>query len=61
MCPGRWLAYDTIWIAVALVLSVYNITVAIDENGLPLQPTVEYTSGLLRWAFQIVSFNFVTR
>jgi len=45
MCPGRWLAYDSIWIAVALVLSVYNISAATDDKGLPIQPSVEYTSG----------------
>jgi hypothetical protein len=49
MCPGRWLAYDSIWIAVASVLSVYNISAAIDDNGLPIQPSVEYTSGSFRW------------
>ena len=49
MCPGRWLSYDSIWIAVASVLSVYNISAAIDDNGLPMQPSVEYTSSSFRW------------
>ncbi|KIM73495.1 hypothetical protein PILCRDRAFT_802518 [Piloderma croceum F 1598] len=44
MCPGRWLAYDSIWITVVSVLSVYNISTAIDNNGLPILPSVEYTS-----------------
>lgn len=26
MCPGRWLAWDSIWIAVASILKVYNIS-----------------------------------
>ena len=48
MCPGRWLAYDNIWIAVAAVLSVYDISAATDHDGVPIQPSVEYTSGSLR-------------
>jgi cytochrome P450 len=47
MCPGRWLAYDSIWIAVAAVLSVYDIFAATDPDGGPIQPSVEYTSGSL--------------
>jgi len=47
MCPGRWLAFEIIWIAVASLLSVYNFRKALDENGLPIEPVVEYTSSLL--------------
>jgi len=47
VCPGRWLAYDSIWIAVVSVLSVYNISTATDDEGVPVQPTAEYTSGLI--------------
>ena len=53
MCPGRWLAYDSIWIAVVSVLSVFNISAATDPNGLAVQPSVEYTSG----SFRYVSWN----
>jgi len=45
LCPGRWLAYDSIWIAVVSVLSVYSISAATDDKGLPIQPSVEYTEG----------------
>jgi hypothetical protein len=54
MCPGRWLAYDNIWIAVASVLSVYNISAATDYKGSPIQPSVEYTSGSFRCVFSYV-------
>jgi len=47
MCPGRWLAFQSIRIAVASILSVYNISKAIDENGQTIEPRVEYTPMLL--------------
>ncbi|KAF8078524.1 cytochrome P450 [Lyophyllum atratum] len=47
MCPGRWFAFDAMWIVVASILSVYEITKAVDENGQIIEPKVEYTSHLL--------------
>ncbi|KAF5375244.1 hypothetical protein D9758_000185 [Tetrapyrgos nigripes] len=47
MCPGRWLAFDSIWIAVASILSVYRISKAVDENGKLIEPKVEFSSGLI--------------
>ncbi|KAG6911889.1 hypothetical protein DXG01_000136 [Tephrocybe rancida] len=50
MCPGRWFAFDAIWIVVTSVLSVYTISKAIDEHGRVIEPKIEYTSHLLRYA-----------
>ncbi|KAL4266704.1 cytochrome P450 family protein [Pleurotus pulmonarius] len=47
ICPGRFLAFDTIWIAMATILSVYQITRACDEKGNPIEPDVDYTPGLI--------------
>ncbi|KAF5375246.1 hypothetical protein D9758_000183 [Tetrapyrgos nigripes] len=47
ICPGRWMAFDSIWIAVASILSVYRISKAVDENGKVIEPEVGYTSSLL--------------
>jgi len=47
MCPGRWLAYETIWFSIACILSVYSIERGIDENGLEIVPEVAYTSSML--------------
>lgn len=47
MCPGRWFAFDAIWIVVASILSVYEISKATDESGETVEPKVEYTSHLL--------------
>jgi hypothetical protein len=44
ICPGCWLAYDRIWIAIVSVLSVYNISAAVDGNGFPIQPSIKYMS-----------------
>ncbi|KAG6915074.1 hypothetical protein DXG01_013569 [Tephrocybe rancida] len=46
ICPGRWLALDTIWIVAASVLSAYRITKPINTAGQEVEPHVEYTSGL---------------
>ncbi|KAL0953294.1 hypothetical protein HGRIS_004543 [Hohenbuehelia grisea] len=47
ICPGRFLALDSIWIIIATVLSVYEITKARDTAGNVLEPQVSYTSGLI--------------
>ncbi|KAI0932004.1 hypothetical protein AcV5_004645 [Taiwanofungus camphoratus] len=47
VCPGRWLAIDSIWIAVASVAAVFNISKALDEKGRPIEPDVQYTSTML--------------
>ena len=49
LCPGQWLAQDSIWIAIVSVLSVYNISAAIDDKGFPIVPSVEYTEGQIRY------------
>ncbi|KAJ6494240.1 cytochrome P450 [Mycena sanguinolenta] len=47
ICPGRDMAEWSIWISVASILAVYNISKRIDEKGMPIEPSGEYTSGLL--------------
>ncbi|KAF7369888.1 Cytochrome p450 [Mycena sanguinolenta] len=44
---GRDMAEWSIWISVASILAVYNISKRIDEEGIPIEPSGEYTSGLL--------------
>ncbi|EKM61159.1 uncharacterized protein PHACADRAFT_134438 [Phanerochaete carnosa HHB-10118-sp] len=43
-CPGRALAFETIWITVAATLAVYNILKPKDEHGNTIEPDAEYTS-----------------
>ncbi|GJE96382.1 cytochrome P450 [Phanerochaete sordida] len=45
ICPGRHLAYDAIWIAVACVLSVFDVRKARDAQGREVTPSGEYNVG----------------
>ncbi|KAJ7284428.1 cytochrome P450 [Mycena rebaudengoi] len=47
ICPGRFLAADTMWIVVASVLFSYRICKAVDNQGNELEPEVEYSTGLI--------------
>ncbi|PCH33770.1 cytochrome P450 [Wolfiporia cocos MD-104 SS10] len=47
ICPGRWLATDAVWIAVATVAAAFDVSKATDEKGLPVEPEVQFTSTLL--------------
>ena len=37
-CPGRWLAYDSLWISIASLLAAFDINPIKDENGRPILP-----------------------
>ncbi|EKM54990.1 uncharacterized protein PHACADRAFT_119876 [Phanerochaete carnosa HHB-10118-sp] len=45
VCPGRYLAYEAIWIAVACMLAVFNLSKAKDEHGMEITPSGEYNVG----------------
>ena len=47
-CPGRYLAMDSLWIAMAYLLACFDIEKPLDENGNTIEPSGEYTTGLLR-------------
>ncbi|KAL1737323.1 cytochrome P450 [Schizophyllum commune] len=47
ICPGRFLAFDTLWIFVASTLAVYDIRKAVDGEGKVIEPQVAYESTLL--------------
>lgn len=48
VCPGRWLALDTMWITIASVLTVYNISKTVSKDGTVIEPDAEpFTSGLM--------------
>lgn len=55
MCPGRWLAFESVWFSIACILSVYSIERGIDENGLEIVPEVVYTSSMIRCAALLFS------
>lgn len=38
-CPGKYMAYESLWLAAACVLAVFDIAPAKDEHGKPIMPT----------------------
>ncbi|KAF7975318.1 hypothetical protein HWV62_9741 [Athelia sp. TMB] len=46
-CPGREMALDTVWITLASILSAFNISKALDGNGLPITPSGRYISSIV--------------
>ncbi|KAJ7036840.1 cytochrome P450 [Mycena alexandri] len=53
MCPGRFLALDTIWIVIASTLYSYRICKALNSRGEEIEPRLEYTTGLIRYRLQV--------
>lgn len=47
ICPGRFMAYESVWIVVATVVSMFDIERAKDASGQPIELTGEYTEGFL--------------
>ncbi|KAI0100388.1 putative cytochrome P450 oxidoreductase OrdA-like protein [Nemania sp. FL0031] len=47
VCPGRYLAYTSVWLAIARSLAVFNISKGLDESGREIEPTTQFTPGLL--------------
>jgi len=48
ICPGRYMAFSQVWIAVATLLTVYDIQKAVDKDGRVIEPVHEYTSAIVR-------------
>ena len=47
ICPGRFMAKESMWIAIAMILATLDIRPALDKNGKPVMPVVEYEQGLV--------------
>ncbi|KAF9013081.1 cytochrome P450 [Cyathus striatus] len=45
VCPGRHVAFASVWLAVASILATYNISKYVDEDGNVDEPTGEWVSG----------------
>ncbi|KAJ3849625.1 cytochrome P450 [Lentinula lateritia] len=48
VCPGKHMAFSAIWIAVASILSVFNISKALDADGDIIEPSMEYDTSTLQ-------------
>ena len=47
ICPGRYMADNSIFIAIAFILKVFSITPAKDGNGNEIPVNVAFTSGMI--------------
>ena len=47
ICPGRYMAEATLWISIAVLLSVFDLSSAVDENGKPIDVKLEYDSNFI--------------
>ncbi|KAG6872554.1 hypothetical protein C0995_008898 [Termitomyces sp. Mi166 len=47
ICPGRHMAFSAVWIAIASILTVFDITKARDESGNTIELSHEYISSLV--------------
>ncbi|KAG5722656.1 O-methylsterigmatocystin oxidoreductase [Termitomyces sp. T112] len=48
VCPGRYMAEAQLFISVACMLAVFDISRGVDEMGKLVEPKAEFTSGLIR-------------
>ncbi|KAJ3752562.1 cytochrome P450 [Lentinula raphanica] len=48
ICPGKHMALSAMWIAIASILSVFEISKAVDENGQVIEPSMKFKSTMLQ-------------
>lgn len=58
ICPGRYLANSSLWIAVASILATMHISKALDKNGKEIIPEEKFTSGITRYVSLTLVFQF---
>ncbi|KIP12370.1 hypothetical protein PHLGIDRAFT_62263, partial [Phlebiopsis gigantea 11061_1 CR5-6] len=47
ICAGRYFAHDLAWLAIATILTVFKVEKPVDENGMIIEPSGEWTSGFI--------------
>ncbi|KAJ7138219.1 cytochrome P450 [Mycena epipterygia] len=47
ICPARHMAMESVWITIASILSVFDITNAVGDNGQIIEPSYAYSSELI--------------
>lgn len=55
VCPGQFMAYESMWIAIASTLAAFNINKTKDEHGVPITPGEDYIEGFLWSVFSLPS------
>lgn len=54
ICPGMHLAIDNMFVVIAMSLATLNIDKKKDANGEYIEPQVEYTTGIVRYACMLL-------
>ena len=49
VCPGRYLADASLWIAMASILATLDVTKAIGDDGKEITPPLKFISGIARY------------
>ena len=47
ICPGQYMALDSMWFTIANVLALFEIKKEVDEDGKEIIPDGEYNRGFL--------------
>ncbi|KAJ7247316.1 cytochrome P450 [Mycena rebaudengoi] len=47
VCPGRHMAMSSMWITIASILSTFDITKAVGDDGNVIEPTYEFYTGIV--------------
>ena len=50
ICPGRYLADNTVWIAIVRLMAVFDIQKAKGADGNVIEPKIEFVTALTRFA-----------
>ncbi|KAL4259437.1 cytochrome P450 family protein [Pleurotus pulmonarius] len=48
ICPGRFFAMESLWLNIASILTVFDITKAKDEEGRDIEPDIKWTPNFTR-------------
>ncbi|KAL6303377.1 hypothetical protein BKA93DRAFT_788191 [Sparassis latifolia] len=49
MCPGRHFALESMFITISSVLASFDIMKAVDVDGKEMEPTGEYSTGIISY------------
>jgi len=57
-CPGSHIALSLLFLTAATILSVFEISEELDENGSPVRPKIDWTSAVIKC---VSFFSFFAR
>jgi len=60
ICPGRYMADNSVFIAIATILQLFDISPPKDGMGNDIQPVYDWTSGLFSYVQLVIYWLFLT-